>query len=111
MRGILGPGFGTDLFQPVRDGRNEAKAKVIASGLQLTVAFRLALFLAALRHRDVDHFHFGFAEQPHGQAAGNAFIVRVRREEKRFGRAGRNCGMRSGRKPAQRQRLGLVHGL
>ena len=54
---------------------------------------------------DVDDAHTGFAHEPQGQAAGDAFIVRVRRDEHDDGGIGVQCFMFRLDNPAEGKRM------
>ena len=50
--------------------------------------FGLAFFFAALSDSDIEDVHICFAQEAQGDAAGDAFIIRMRRKEESFGSIG-----------------------
>src|SRR5438093_13211237 len=82
---VLLAGFGIDLFEAVWTSGYEAEPDVLASGSQFPKPFCLPLPLASLRHGYIEQIHPCLPHQTNGQAAGDALVVRVRREEQRLG--------------------------
>ena len=105
---VLFPRLRADPFQAVRAGGDQAEAHILAGGLEFLQTGGLALALAAKRDRHVDEIHSGLPHQPHRDAAHDAFVVRVRREEECFGST--RGKLRAGRRgeSAQRKRPSLL---
>ena len=87
MRAVSSPRFGIDAFQATFIRHNQTESERRAGIMQFAQP-RLATFaFAAERHSHVDDVPFCLAQQPQGQSANDAIVVRVRRENQNLGGA------------------------
>src|SRR5882672_5723502 len=100
MRRILLPSPGIYFLKAIWTGCDKSEADVLASGLQFLQTLGLPLLFAALRDCDIKHLHAGFAHNAKRDSTGDAFVIRMRRKKKSFGRIWCNCATRNRLEPA-----------
>ncbi len=98
-----------DLLEPAGNRLHQVESQVLAGLRELVPAPLLARLVAALGDRDVHDAVAGLALQPQRQAADDALVVGVRREDERLRCVGGDRRVRGIGKPAQRELLALAH--